>query len=383
MAKVVALVVAAGRGRRFGGDMPKQYQSLAGRPVLRHTLARLAANPQVDAVRAVIHSDDLDLYAEAAAGLGLLEPVFGGETRQDSVRLGLESLSALGCEVVLIHDGARPFVDTGTIARVVAALDSHPGAVPAVAVADTLKRGNAGLVAGTVDRAHLWRAQTPQGFRFQDILAAHLAVAGQELTDDAAVAEQAGLSVALVQGSEDNFKITTTADLDRAGRALSGPGETRMATGYDVHRFAPGTGVWLCGVQIPHDFGLEGHSDADVALHAATDALLGTIAAADIGRHFPPSDPKWKGASSDRFLAHAGALVAGLGGRVIHLDITVICERPKIGPHRAAMQAKVAEILGLAYDRVSIKATTTEGLGFTGRREGVAAQAAATVWLPG
>lgn len=384
MAKVVALVVAAGRGRRFGADVPKQYQSLAGRPVLRHTLARLAANPQVDAVRTVIHSDDLDLYAEAAAGLGLLEPVFGGETRQDSVRLGLESLSALGCEVVLIHDGARPFVDAGTIARVAAALDSHPGAVPAVAVADTLKRGTAGgLVGGTVDRAHLWRAQTPQGFRFQDILAAHLAAAGQELTDDAAVAEQAGLSVALVQGSEDNFKITTIADLDRAGRVLSGPGETRMATGYDVHRFAPGTGVWLCGVQIPHDFGLEGHSDADVALHAATDALLGTIAAADIGRHFPPSDPKWKGAPSDRFLAHAGALVAGLGGRVVHLDITVICERPKIGPHRAAMQAKVAEILGLAYDRVSVKATTTEGLGFTGRREGIAAQAAATVWLPG
>lgn len=384
MAKVVALVVAAGRGRRFGADVPKQYQSLAGRPVLRHTLARLAANPQVDAVRTVIHSDDLDLYAEAAAGLGLLEPVFGGETRQDSVRLGLESLSALGCEVVLIHDGARPLVDAGTIARVAAALDSHPGAVPAVAVADTLKRGTAGgLVGGTVDRAHLWRAQTPQGFRFQDILAAHLAAAGQELTDDAAVAEQAGLSVALVQGSEDNFKITTIADLDRAGRVLSGPGETRMATGYDVHRFAPGTGVWLCGVQIPHDFGLEGHSDADVALHAATDALLGTIAAADIGRHFPPSDPKWKGAPSDRFLAHAGALVAGLGGRVVHLDITVICERPKIGPHRAAMQAKVAEILGLAYDRVSVKATTTEGLGFTGRREGIAAQAAATVWLPG
>lgn len=383
MAKVVALVVAAGRGRRFGGDVPKQYQILAGRPVLRHTLARLAANPQVDAVRAVIHPDDQELYAEAAAGLGLLEPVFGGETRQDSVRLGLESLTALDCDVVLIHDGARPFVDGGTIQRVVAAVADHPGAIPAVAVADTLKRGADGMVAGTVDRAQLWRAQTPQGFRFRPLLDAHLAVAGEELTDDAAVAERAGLAVALVAGSEDNFKITTAADLERAGRALAGPGETRMATGYDVHRFAPGTGVWLCGVLIPHDFTLEGHSDADVALHAATDALLGAIAAADIGRHFPPSDPKWKGASSDRFLAHAGSLVAGLGGRVVHLDITVICERPKVGPHRAAMQARVAEILGLTHDRVSVKATTTEGLGFTGRREGIAAQAAATVWLPG
>ena len=383
MAKVVALVVAAGRGRRFGGDLPKQYHDLAGRPVLRHTLAQLAVNPQIDAVRAVIHADDLDLYREAAADLGLLEPVFGGATRQDSVRLGLESLSGLGCERVLIHDGARPFVDAGTIARVLGALDAHPGAIPAVAVADTLKRGADGLVGATVERANLWRAQTPQGFRYADILAAHAAVKGEELTDDAAVAERAGLAVALVQGAEDNYKITTAADLDRARATLGGAGETRMATGYDVHRFAPGTGVWLGGVLIPHDFGLEGHSDADVALHAATDAILGTIAAADIGRHFPPTDPRWKGASSDRFLAHAAALVAGLGGRILHLDITLICERPKIGPHRAAIQARVAEILGLRQDRVSIKATTTEGLGFTGRREGIAAQAAASVWLPG
>lgn len=383
MAKVVALVVAAGRGRRFGGDLPKQYHDLAGRPVLRHTLARLAANPQIDLVRAVIHPDDLDLYREAAAGLSLPEPVFGGATRQDSVRLGLESLGGLGCDRVLIHDGARPFVDAGTIARVLGALDAHPGAIPAVAVADTLKRGADGLVGATVERANLWRAQTPQGFRYADILAAHAAVKGEELTDDAAVAERAGLAVALVQGAEDNYKITTAADLERARATLGGAGETRMATGYDVHRFAPGTGVWLGGVLIPHDFGLEGHSDADVALHAATDAILGTIAAADIGRHFPPTDPRWKGASSDRFLAHAAALVAGLGGRILHLDITLICERPKIGPHRAAIQARVAEILGLRQDRVSIKATTTEGLGFTGRREGIAAQAAASVWLPG
>ncbi|MBC7953895.1 MAG: bifunctional 2-C-methyl-D-erythritol 4-phosphate cytidylyltransferase/2-C-methyl-D-erythritol 2,4-cyclodiphosphate synthase [Rhodospirillaceae bacterium] len=382
MPKVVVLVVAAGRGRRFGGDIPKQYQDLTGRPVLRHTLAALAVNPQINAVRAVIHPDDAELYGQAAHGLNLLDPVAGGATRQDSVRLGLESLAPLAPDLVLIHDGARPFVDGGTIGRTIAALSSHPGAIPAVAVADTLKRGANGLVSTTVDRAELWRAQTPQGFRFGDILAAHRAAAGEELTDDAAVAERAGLAVALVPGNEDNFKITTAADLERAGRAFTGAGETRMGSGLDVHRFAPGTGVWLCGVEVPHDAKLEGHSDADVALHAATDAVLGAIAASDIGHHFPPTDPKWKGASSDRFLAHAGNLVAALGGRVVHLDITIICERPKVGPHRPAMQARVAEILGIGHDRVSVKATTTEGLGFTGRREGIAAQAVATVWLP-
>jgi len=383
MPKIVALVVAAGRGRRFGGDLPKQYHDLAGRPVLRHTLAALATNPQIDVAAIADCVYRTDLYREAAAGLALLEPVFGGATRQDSVRLGLESLVDTGAELVLIHDGARPFVDAGTVARVIAALDSYPGAIPAVAVADTLKRSTDGLVGATVERANLWRAQTPQGFRLADILAAHRAAAGEELTDDAAVAERAGLAIALVPGSEDNFKITTAADLERARRQFSAPGETRVGTGYDVHRFAPGTGVWLCGVKVPHDYGLEGHSDADVALHAATDALLGAISAADIGRHFPPSDPRWKGASSDRFLAHAGALVAARGGRIVHLDITLICERPKVGPYRAAMQARVAEILGIGQERVSIKATTTEGLGFTGRREGIAAQAAATVWLPG
>lgn len=382
MPKVVALVVAAGRGRRFGGDVPKQYQDLAGRPVLRHTLAALAVNPQIDAVRAVIHPDDGDLYAEAAGGLNLLAPVPGGASRQDSVRLGLESLAPLAPDLVLIHDGARPFVDAGTIGRTIAALATTAGAIPAVAVADTLKRGAGGLVSTTVDRADLWRAQTPQAFRFPEILAAHQAAAGNELTDDAAVAEQAGLAVALVPGCEDNFKITTAGDLERAMRAFAGPGETRMGSGLDVHRFAAGTGVWLCGVEIPHDARLEGHSDADVALHAATDAVLGAIAAADIGRHFPPTDPQWKGASSDRFLTHAGGLVAALGGRIVHLDITIICERPKVGPHRPAMQARVAEILGLRQDRISVKATTTEGLGFTGRREGIAAQAVATVWLP-
>ncbi|MGE5506422.1 MAG: bifunctional 2-C-methyl-D-erythritol 4-phosphate cytidylyltransferase/2-C-methyl-D-erythritol 2,4-cyclodiphosphate synthase [Actinomycetota bacterium] len=382
MGKVVALVVAAGRGRRFGGDLPKQYLDLAGRPVLRHTLAALAANPEIDAVRAVIHPDDRQLYDLAAAGLGILEPVHGGETRQDSVRLGIESLAGLDPTAVLIHDGARPFVDAGTIGRVIAALATHPGAVPAIPVADTLKRGADGLVSTTVDRSGLFRAQTPQGFRYADIVAAHRAVIGEELTDDAAVAERAGLPVALVMGSEDNVKITTVADLDRARRLFEGPGEVRTGSGYDVHRFTEGDGVWLCGVRVPHDEALLGHSDADVALHALTDAILGAVAAGDIGRHFPPSDPKWKGAPSDQFLAHAGGLVTALGGRIVNVDVTIICERPKVGPHRAAMAARVAEILKVRQDRVAVKATTTEGLGFTGRREGIAAQAVANVWLP-
>lgn len=382
MARCVALVVAAGRGRRFGGDLPKQYHDLAGRPVLRHSLAVLAAHPQVDAVRAVIHPDDRQLYDLAAAGLGLLDPVPGGKTRQDSVRLGLESLAELGPDQVLIHDGARPFLDGGLVSRVVAALAQHSGAIPALPVSDTIKRGADGLVAATVERAQLWRAQTPQGFRFGDILAAHRAVAGNELTDDAAVAEHAGLAVALVEGSEDNVKITGVSDLTRAARQFSAAGEVRVGSGYDVHRFAPGTGVWLCGVPVPHEYGLEGHSDADVALHALTDAVLGAIAAGDIGRHFPPSDPRWKGAASDLFLRHAAALVRGLGGSIVNVDVTVICERPKVGPHRAAMAARVADILGIGQERVSVKATTTEGLGFTGRAEGIAAQAVATVRLP-
>ena len=382
MARIAALVVAAGRGSRFGGDMPKQYMDLGGRAVLRHSLARLAACPSIAAIRAVIHPDDLDLYHAAARDLAVLEPVFGGATRQDSVRLGLESLQDQTPDLVLIHDGARPFVDAGLIFRIIEALAAHDGAVPALAVADTLKRGHGGLVAGTVDRAGLWRAQTPQGFSFPAILAAHRAAIGKELTDDAAVAERAGLRVALVAGAEDNFKITTAADLDRGRRHLSGPGRQAVGTGFDVHRFAVGDGVWLCGVRVPHDQGLEGHSDADVALHALTDALLGTIGAGDIGAHFPPSDPRWRGAASDHFLAHAAHLVAGLGGRIEHVDVTLICERPKVGPVRETMRARVAAILAVPMERVSVKATTTEGLGFTGRREGIATQASASVWLP-
>lgn len=382
MARCVALVVAAGRGTRFGGDMPKQWLELEGRAVLRHSLGLLAAHPAVSAVRVVIHPDDRALYDAAAAGLSLGEPIAGGSSRQESVRLGLEALAAEAPDLVLIHDGARPFLDAGTVSRVVEALAAHPGAIPALPVHDTLKRGSGALVETTVERAGLWRAQTPQGFRFPEILKAHQASAGRELTDDAAVAEAAGLAVALVPGSEDNIKITTAADLDRARRRLAGQWEMRVGTGYDVHKFTAGDHVTLGNVRIPHDAALEGHSDADVALHALTDALLGAIGAGDIGYHFPPTDPRWKGADSARFLDHAGALLAARGGRITHLDVTVICERPKVGPHRLAMIRRIAEILGVDEGRVSVKATTTEGLGFTGRREGIAAQAVATVTLP-
>lgn len=378
--KAVVLVVAAGRGTRFGGRRPKQYLSLAGRPVLRHSLATFAAHPRLHGVRAVIHGDDRDLYDEAAAGLNLMEPVPGGAERQDSVRLGLESLRGEGVDVVLIHDAARPYVDRALIDRVLDALENHPGAVPAVPVADTLKRGADGVVVETVPRDGLWRAQTPQGFRYADILAAHAAAAGKALTDDAAVAEAAGLSVAVVAGDERNLKITLPDDMadDTAPRAW----EPRVGSGFDVHAFAEGDHVTLCGVTIPHAAGLAGHSDADVALHALTDALYGAIAAGDIGHHFPPSDPRWKGAPSETFLRHARSLVEALGGRVAHVDVTLICEAPKVGPHRHAMAACVAGLLDLAPERVSVKATTTERLGFTGRREGIAAQATATILMP-
>jgi 2-C-methyl-D-erythritol 4-phosphate cytidylyltransferase/2-C-methyl-D-erythritol 2,4-cyclodiphosphate synthase len=382
MARVVALVVAAGRGNRFGGDVPKQWQMLGGQPILRHSLGAFAAHPDIAEVRAVIHPDDRDRYEAAAAGLRLNPPISGGATRQDSVRLGLEALANDPPDWVLIHDGARPFVDSGLIARVLKALATEPGAIPALPVHDTLKRGEDGKIAATVPREGLFRAQTPQGFHFSPILAAHRANQGRELTDDAALFEAAGLPVALVEGAEENVKITTRRDLERSEAKLSGPRETRVATGYDVHRFGPGDHVTLCNVKVPHEQGLEGHSDADAALHALTDALLGCIGAGDIGRHFPPSDPRWKGADSALFLAYVAELVAAAGGRILHCDVTIICERPKIGPHRAAMVTRLAELLGLPESRVSVKATTTEGLGFTGRREGIAAQAAATISLP-
>lgn len=384
MGKIVALVVAAGRGRRFGGDLPKQYAQLGGQTVLRRTVSTLLEIAQVDQVCCVIHPDDLDLYTAATQGLELLPAVHGGATRQDSVRLGLESLVEFSPQTVLIHDAARPFVSSGIVEGVIKALDTHAGALPCVAVADTLKQGVDGCIAGTVSREGLFRAQTPQGFRFADILNAHFALEGQELTDDAQLLEHAGHKVALSVGNEDNFKITTSEDLMRAERLLAGASETRTAQGYDVHRFDEthdNHNVCLCGVNIPHTQGLAGHSDADVALHALTDALLGTIGAGDIGHHFPPSDDQWKGASSDRFVRHAVNLIRERGGEIINVDVTLICQAPKIGPHREAMVNRVADILDVSGDRVSIKATTTEGLGFTGRQEGIAAQASASVRL--
>jgi 2-C-methyl-D-erythritol 4-phosphate cytidylyltransferase/2-C-methyl-D-erythritol 2,4-cyclodiphosphate synthase len=383
MAGCVALIVAAGRGARFGGDLPKQYRRLGGVPLLRHSLATFCRHPRISGVRVVIHPDDRALYDEAAHGLDALPPVAGGAERQDSVRLGLESLESLGPDRVLIHDAARPFIDAATIDRTIDALDRGDGALVAVPVVDTLKRaGDDGASAGTVDRAGLWRAQTPQGFRYAAILAAHRAQAGGRLTDDTAVAEQAGIAITLVPGSEDNFKVTTEADLLRAERLLAASGVFRTGMGFDVHAFGPGDHVWLCGIKLPFGRGLVGHSDADVALHALTDALLGTLGAGDIGSHFPDSDPQWKGASSDRFLGHAAGLVRARRGAIVNVDVTVICEAPRLRPHNAAMVARVAAILGVPADCVSVKATTTEKLGFTGRGEGIAAQAVATVRLP-
>lgn len=386
MVKCAVIIVAAGRGHRFGGDMPKQYRTVGGRMILARTMGVFCAHPAVSTVRAVIHPDDMPLYRCAASGLPVAEPVFGGETRQDSVRLGLESLKDESPDIVLIHDGARPFVDFGVINRVIAEVGEHQGAIPALPVVDTIKAGESKdgktLITKTVDRAGLYRVQTPQGFPFAEILTAHEAVKGQELTDDACVAELAGISVVLTKGSENNFKITTQADLDRAEILLNGKGcDIRTATGFDVHKFSEGSFVTLCGVRVPHDFGLEGHSDADVGLHALTDALLGAIGSGDIGLHFPPSDMKWKGADSTLFLKYAVDLVRGLGGQILNADVTFICERPKIGAHRLAMVEKLAELLGISSSKVSIKATTTEKLGFTGRKEGIAAQACVTVSL--
>jgi len=383
MSSCVALVVAAGRGTRLGGALPKQYLDLGGKMLLRHALDSLTRHRGIAAVRVVFDPGDAAYYEQATQGLDLLPPVAGGAKRQDSVRLGLESLATLNPARVLVHDGARPFLDAGLVDRVLAALDELPAAIPALPLRDTVKRGAGGVIAQTVERADLWRAQTPQGFRYKEILAAHRGVIGEDLPDDAAVAERAGLPVRLIEGSEDNIKVTTADDLARAARILSARlGEVRTGQGFDVHAFGPGDHVWLCGVKVPHERALIGHSDADAGLHALTDAILGALGAGDIGVHFPPSDAQWRGAPSHKFLRHAAELVKQAGGAISHVDVTLICERPKIGPHRAAMVRRVAEILELDEKRVSVKATTTEQLGFTGRGEGIAAQAVATLRLP-
>lgn len=379
--KVAALIVAAGRGSRAGPGAPKQYRLLAGVPVLRRTLAAFAEHAEISSILTVIHPDDEAAYREASAGiLKLLPAAHGGATRQASVLAGLEALAAQDSpNLVLIHDGARPFVSARLISDCIAALGGHEGALAALAVTDTVRRGQGGMAGETIPRDGLWRAQTPQAFRFNAILAAHRQAAGADYTDDVAVAAAAGMEVALVDGDEDNFKITNAVDIDRAERMLMQGGETRTGMGYDVHRFGPGDHVWLCGVQIPHDAGLVGHSDADAGLHALTDAILGALGAGDIGQHFPPSDPQWKGAASDIFLAHAARLASKAGAVISNIDVTLILEAPKISPHTEKMRDRVSDILGIAKERVSVKATTTEKLGFTGRREGVAAQAIATL----
>ncbi len=385
----VAIIAAAGRGHRAGGTLPKQYAQLGSAAVLRHAVQAFCRHPAVGPVLCVIHPDDRVLYDAAVSDLDLEAPVHGGDTRQQSVLNGLKAAQRLGAARVLIHDAARPFVAASTISRVLDALEHSPGAIPALSVDDTIKRRHGAEVAETLDRSRLMRAQTPQGFQFDAIFNAHLGARSARLTDDASVLEHAGLSVILVTGDEDGFKITTAHDLARAQAMIKDRGgamnttrtETRVGTGFDVHKFGPGDHVVLCGVDVPHTAGLAGHSDADVGLHALTDAILGAIGAGDIGAHFPPGDPRWRGASSDKFIQHAHSLVKERGGRLIHLDLTLICEAPKIGPHRDAMRSSIAAILGLDSDRVSVKATTTEKLGFIGRREGIAAQAAATVEL--
>lgn len=380
---VIALIVAAGTGERFGGPVPKQYAMLAGKPVLRWSLDQFRNHRRISDVRVVIQPGHRHFYDAAVVGLSLPAPINGGATRQESVRLGLEAVSEHAPRVVLIHDAARPLVSPNLIDRVCHASDHHPGAIAAVSLMDALHRGREEIIEASVDRAGLWRAQTPQGFDFQALLAAHRSAATMVMTDDAAVAASAGLTVALVPGEEDNFKVTTAEDLSRAERLLgSHLTDIRTGFGFDVHRFTAGDRVVLCGVPIPHDRALDGHSDADVGLHALTDAILGAIGAGDIGTRFAPTDPQWRGADSAIFLRYAVELVHARGGRLGNADVTFLCERPKIGPHRPAMVARVADLLGIDTDRVSVKATTTERLGFTGRGEGIAAQAVATVRLP-
>jgi 2-C-methyl-D-erythritol 4-phosphate cytidylyltransferase/2-C-methyl-D-erythritol 2,4-cyclodiphosphate synthase len=386
-----AVIVAAGAGVRAGGERPKQYQRIGGKPVLRHTVQAFLEHPGIAHVQVVIGEDHVGLYDEAMGDLPLPRPVTGGATRQASVARGLQALGGIAPGLVLIHDGARPFVSASVISHVIAHLDRHPAVIPALPVTDTLKRAKGSVVAETVDRSGLWAVQTPQGFRFEAITQAHVraaAAAGQDFSDDASIAEWAGIEVALIPGAPDNTKVTSAADITAADlrlrrETLLALGDIRVGQGFDVHAFGQGDHVTLCGVRIAHDKGLSGHSDADAPLHALTDALLGSIGEGDIGVHFPPSDPQWRGADSAIFLRHAAGLIAARHGIIANADLTIVCEAPKISPHVAEMRRRIAEILGLAPDRIGVKATTSESMGFTGRGEGLVAMATATVRLPG
>lgn len=383
--RVAAILLAAGTGSRYaatsGSETPKQYVLLAGLPVIRH--AAEALMPHVTCLQPVGHPDSL---RDALDGLETLPPVAGGETRQASVRAGLEALDALPDDqkpdLVLVHDGARPYVTATLVQNVIAALADHPGAIPAVPVADTLKREESGVIAGTVSRDHLYRAQTPQGFRFGLFRDLHRSASSLSATDDAKLLEDAGFSVALVRGDEDNIKLTYEDDLVRLERLIGPTLLPRVGLGYDVHAFEEGRPLILCGITVPHTKGLAGHSDADVGIHALCDAIYGALAEGDIGRHFPPSQNEWKDADSARFLVHAGQRIRERGGTLINADLTLICERPKIGPHAEAMRQRLADLLQVEIGRISVKATTSERLGFTGREEGIACTAAVSVLVP-
>jgi 2-C-methyl-D-erythritol 4-phosphate cytidylyltransferase/2-C-methyl-D-erythritol 2,4-cyclodiphosphate synthase len=376
-----AVIVAAGSGLRAGPGVPKAWRDLGGRPILRWSVEALL-NSGANEIILVLAADRMGDAESALSGLERYRAVSGGPTRAASVQAGLAALQCGDEEAVLIHDAARPFITAVHVRALLHALEAAAGAVPALPVADTLKRGN-GFIDATIDRVGLWRAQTPQAFRLRTLQEAYAAwPADEEPTDDAGVVERAGGKVALVPGDPMLMKLTYPEDFQMAEQLAGARRIVRVGQGIDAHRFGPGDSVWLCGVRIPHTHGLVGHSDADCGLHALTDAILGAIGAGDIGQHFPPSDPQWKGASSDRFLAHAASLATARGATILSADVTLVCERPKVGPHREAMRARIAEILDLPVARISVKATTTEGMGYTGREEGLMAQAIVSVDAP-
>jgi len=384
---VAAVLVAAGRGLRAGGDRPKQYRLVGNSPIVRRSLAVLAGHTEVSMVQPVIHRDDEEYYAAAVDGINALPPVFGGATRQASVRAGLEALELRDPDLVLVHDAARPFASPALVTRAITAAAQSGAAVPVLPVVDTIKTvDESGAVTGTIDRGRLRIVQTPQSFAFVPLLNAHQqahAANREDFTDDAALAEWAGLPVTTFEGEVGNVKLTTTDDFVRAqAQQIAGLIDVRTGFGFDVHQFGEGSHVILGGLQIAHTHGVTGHSDADVVLHALVDAILGALAEGDIGVHFPPSDPQWRAANSDRFLRFAVDRVRVRGGRIAHLDVTIVCEAPRIGPHRDAMRARIAEIANINVERVAVKATTSETLGFTGRREGIVAFANATLRLP-
>jgi 2-C-methyl-D-erythritol 4-phosphate cytidylyltransferase/2-C-methyl-D-erythritol 2,4-cyclodiphosphate synthase len=393
MEKIVALITACGRGNRFnsGDGTPKQYMALAGKPLLYHSIKAFLDHPQISDVICVIHPDDVELYEEAVLGLDLLNAVFGGETRQSSIRMGLEALRNYAPTKVLIHDGVRPFVSKRVINGILEKLETHPAVIPAIAVEDTLKKFGDGKIEWTLERDNLWRAQTPQGFLYSDILNSHIAFKDLHFTDDAALNEYAGIPVAIVAGSQNNFKITTKEDYERAQRMLPYlvdkiSQETRVGSGFDVHAFrekkaGENNFIRICGLDVEFERKIEAHSDGDVGIHAAIDALLGAIGQGDIGQHFPPSDVKWKDCDSREMLKIINNLLKKKSAKLINLDITIICEKPKILKYKEAMQEQLAKILEVEISRINVKATTTEKLGFLGRGEGIAAQACASVLI--